>query len=202
MSLSNGIEGTYEEEVDTSKLLTSLENNSERGTVSHTGTCEDLVPLCVRHSSLFVKLLLDIGDLAVDARSIRFKTSQTSNGVSSFLLTTLSVGISGTLRKEQNTSTEDQRPQEGETIGDSPRCRVGLGFGTPVDHLSSPDTKRDEELICRNEDTSNDGGRTLTLVHGNHDRKRSNSKTCNKSTDGELNPMRRRRDFDDGTDAG
>lgn len=137
---SRGRGGTHEEEVDTSKLLTSLKSNSECGTVQHTGSSKDLVPSRLGQSALFVKLLLDFGDLAVDAGSIRRKTSQSGNGVSSFVLTTLAVGISRTLGKEKNTGAKDQRPQEGKAVGDPPRCGGSVALSAPVDHLGSPDT--------------------------------------------------------------
>jgi hypothetical protein len=109
-----------EEEVDTSELLTGLENNTEDGTVHHTGTSEDLNKAGLGHGTLLLKLLTDLIDLAVDTGGVGLETSKASNVVASFLLLTLSVGESRGLGEEENTNTEKKGPEEVETVGNSP----------------------------------------------------------------------------------
>lgn len=198
----DAIEFTYEEEVDTSELLTGLESDTENGTVGHTGTSEDLDKACLGKSLFLLKLLADIVDLSVDTGGVDVETSKVGNGLSGFLNLTLSVGESRRLRKEEDANTEKESPEEVEGVGDSPRSATIVVVGTPVNHLGAPDTKGDKELIAGDDETSNDGGSTLTLVHGDSDRQSADTKTCYKSTDRVLVPGVLRGDLDDGADAG
>ena len=75
-------------------------------------------------------------------------------------------------------------------------------MSAPVDHLSSPDTKGNQELIRRDNDTTNLGGCALGLVHGDDDGHGTDAETGDETAHSELNPVVRRGDFDGGTDAG
>lgn len=110
-----------EEEVCSSQLLAGLEDNSESGTVEHTRGGENLGPLerlsvCI----LLVNLFLNLGNLLVDDVGVGRKANKTGNGLAGLIDTTTAVGKSGTLRKEENTSTESQGPGKSKTVGDSP----------------------------------------------------------------------------------
>jgi len=74
--------------------------------------------------------------------------------------------------------------------------------GTPVDHLSAPNTEGDHELVARDDDTSDDGRSRLRLVHGDSDGESANTDTSDETTDSMLIPSVLRCDFDDGTDTG
>lgn len=189
-----------EEEVDTSELLTGLEDNTEDGTVHHTGTSEDLNKAGLGERALFLKLLADLIDLAVNTGGVDVETGKASNGLAGFLLLTLSVSKSRGLGEEKDTTTEEQGPEEVKTVGNSPRSAAGVLVGTPVDHFSTPDTKGNEELVARDNDTSDDGRGTLRLVHGYGDRKSTDSKTSNESANGVLVPGVLRGDLNDCTD--
>jgi hypothetical protein len=191
-----------EEEVDTSELLTSLESDTEEGTVHHAGASEDLNPAGLRQRSLLVKLLTDLIDLAVDTGGVDVETSKVGDGLAGFLLLTLTVGESGGLGKEEDTNTEEKSPKEVETVGDSPRSAAVVVVGTPVNHLGTPDTEGDEELVARNDDTSDDGRSTLRLVHGDSDGESADSKTGNESANGVLVPGMLGSNLNDSADTG
>lgn len=146
-----------EKEVGTSQLLASLQDHAENGTVCHTRTSEDLVPLDIRSRHLLLKLDADLGDLVVDFARVRSEASELGNRAASLFLTTLAVGETGALWQKQDTSTKDESPEEGETVGNPPRGRVVVLVGAEVHHVCSPDTKSDEELVACHEDSTNDG---------------------------------------------
>lgn len=191
-----------EEEVDTSELLTGLENNTEDGTVHHAVTSEDLNKAGLGQGALLLKLLTDLIDLAVDTGGVGLETSKASDVVASFILLTLSVGESRRLGEEENANTEKKGPEEVEAVGNSPRGAAVVVVGTPVDHLSAPNTEGDHELVARNDDTSDDGRSRLGLVHGDSDGQRSDTDTSDETTDSMLVPSVLRSDFDDSTDTG
>lgn len=191
-----------EEEVGTGELLAGLEGNAEQSAVKHARASEDLVPGRVGESAVLLKLGVNLIHLLVNSKGVGVGTSKLGDGVASLLHAALAVSITGTLGKEQDTTTEDQSPGKGETVGNSPSGAVGSGLCAPVDHLSSPDTQGDEKLVGGDEHTTDDGGTALRLVHGNDDRQRANAETSDETTDGKLNPVVRRRDLDDGADEG
>jgi hypothetical protein len=157
------------EEVDTSELLTSLENNTEEGTVEHALASEDLNEAGLGERVLLVELLLDVVDLSVDTGGVDVETGKVGDGLSGLFLLTVSVGKTRRLGKQKDTSSKKKSPEEVETVGNSPGRAAGVVVGAPVNHLSSPDTESDKELVARDDKTSNDGGGALGLVHGDSD---------------------------------
>lgn len=193
-----------EEEVGTSELLTSLKNNTEGGAEQHTRASEDLceMELCGAFA-LLVQLSLDVGNLLVDNGAAVGETDELGDGLASLFDAALGVGIARGLGEEENTGSEEQGPSESQAVGNAPCGTVGVGLvSAPVDHLSSPDTKGNEELVRRNNDTADLGGCALGLVHGDDDGHGTNAETGDETAHGELNPVVRRGDFDRGTDAG
>jgi hypothetical protein len=158
------------EEVDTSELLASLENNTEEGTVEHALASEDLNEAGLGERALFVELLLDVVNLSVDTGRVDVETGKVGDGLSGLFLLTVSVGKTGRLGKQKDTSSKEKSPEEVKTVGNSPGRTAGVVVGAPVDNLSSPDTESDKELVARDDETSNDGGGALGLVHGDSDR--------------------------------
>jgi len=72
--------------------------------------------------------------------------------------------------------------------------------GAVVDHVGGPDTEGDEELVASNDNTTDDSGGALRLVHGDGDTEGTNTHTSDKTANGELSPVGSRRDFDDHAD--
>lgn len=159
-----------EEEVDTSELLTGLEDNTEDGTVHHALTSEDLNETGLGKRALFVKLLLDVGDLAVNTGGVDVETGKIGDGLSGLFLLTLSVGEARGLGKQEDTSSKEKSPEEVEAVGNSPGSTAGVLVGSPVNNLGCPDAESDKELVARDDETSDDGGGALRLVHGDSDR--------------------------------
>lgn len=122
-SLENGCT-VVEEEVGTGKLLTSLESHPENSTVGHTGTSEALVPLGADSGSLLVKLDTNVVDLVADFLVFGVDTGVAGNDVAGLVLTTGAVGETGRLGEEEDTDTEDEGPEERDTVGDSPLSAV------------------------------------------------------------------------------
>lgn len=176
------------EEVDTSELLTSLENNTEEGTVEHALAGEDLNEAGLGERVLFVELLLDVVDLSVNTGGVDVETGKVGDGLSGLFLLTLSVGKSRRLGKEEDANTEEKSPEEVEAVGDSPGSTAGVVVGSPVDHFGTPDTEGNKELVARDDEASDNGRSTLGLVHGDGDRESTDSKTCNQSTNSVLVP--------------
>lgn len=192
-----------EEEVGTGKLLTSLEGHTENGTVGHTGTSEALVPLGTNSGSLLIELDADVVDLVVDLLVVRVDTSVAGNDVASLVLTTGTVSVTGRLGQEKNTNTEDEGPEERDTVGDSPLSAVAVGIvGAVVDHVRGPDTEGDKELVAGDENTTDDTRSGLSLVHGDDNGKSTNADTVDETASGELAPGSAGRDLDDDTDGG
>lgn len=192
-----------EEEVGTSKLLASLENNTKSGAEQHARASEDLSEMELgRALALLVQLGLDVGNLLVDNGAVGRQTDELRDGLASLFDAALGIGIARGLGEEENTSSEEQCPSESQTVGNAPCGTVGVGLvSAPVDHFSSPNTKGDQKLVRRDNDTADFGGCTLGLVHRDDDRHGTNAKTGDETAHGELNPVVRRGDFDRGTDA-
>ena len=199
-SLENG-GSVVEEEVGTSKLLARLKDDANEGTAQQR-LSEDLVPLGVGTSLLLLELDTNLIDLDVDGAGGGLETGKASNGVAGLVNATNTVGVTGRLGKEQYSATQNQGPEEGDTVGNTPRARVGKVMSTVVDHLSSPDTESDEELVARDKDTTENGGSRLGLVHGDDDGQGTDTNTSDKTTDRKLGPFRGRGDLNDCSDAG
>jgi hypothetical protein len=72
--------------------------------------------------------------------------------------------------------------------------------GSEVDHVRGPDTEGDEKLVAGNEDTTNDTGGGLSLVHRDDDGQGTDTDTVNEATGSELAPGAGGGDFDNDTD--
>lgn len=190
-----------EEEVGTSKLLARLKDDTNEGATQH-GLSEDLVPLSIGASLLLLELLANLVDLNVDGAGGGLETGKAGNGVAGLINAANTVGVTGRLGKEQYAGTENQGPEEGDTVGNTPRAGVAEVVSAIVDHLSSPDTESDEELVARDENTTENGGRRLRLVHGDDDGQGTDTNTGDKTADSELGPFRGGSDLDDCSDAG
>lgn len=68
-----------------------------------------------------------------------------------------------------------------------------------TDHVGSPDTEGDGQLVRRDDGTANRLGDTLGLVHGDGGRESADTKTSNETAHGELDPDRAARNLDDDT---
>lgn len=191
-----------EEEVGASELLTGLKHDSENGTVEHAGASEDLPDAGVGASRLLGDLGADLIDLEVNGSGVGLDSGKLGNVAASLVLATLAEGVTGGLGKEEDTGTENEGPGEAETVGDTPRGRAGLVVGREVDNLGEPDTESDEELVGGDNDTADDGGTGLGLVHGNDDGEGTDTDAVNEAADGELVPLGGGRDLDDDTNAG
>jgi len=194
-----------EEEVGTSELLAGLEHDTDHDATKHGRGSEHLPPLGVLAGPLLVKLEADLVDLVVDGLVVGIDTTEASDGGAGLLLTTLTESETGRLGKEEHATAEDEGEQETETDGDSPGSAGVHGVGAVVDHVSGPDTEGDEELVASNDDTADDSGSALRLVHGDSDTESTNTHTGDETANGELSPVGSRGDFDDhanGTEEG
>ena len=60
----------------------------------------------------------------------------------------------------------------------------------------------DEQLIRGNDDTANLGRHALGLIHGHHNRQRTDAQAGDETTNGRLDPMRLGGNLDDGAKTG
>ena len=189
-----------EEVVGTSQLLTSLEDHTEQTAVQHAGTGEDLVPWVVTTSSLSLELLLDLGDFSVDESTVGVNTVETGHVGASLIDLALAVCVTGGLGQKQDGATKDDGPKCGETVGDTPLSAVGVVLRcTVVDHVRSPDTECDEQLVRGDGGTTDALGDRFRLVHGDDGGKGSDTETGSQATHGELNPDVLAGDFNNDT---
>lgn len=192
-----------EEEVGTRELLAGLENDAENGAVQHARGGEDFAqPELVGASALLVEIVLDIGELVVDALGVGREAGQLGDGDARAVNAAAAAVVARTLGHEQDGGTENESPGKGQAVGDAPRGAVRLGLGAPVDHLGGPDAQGDEELVRGDDDAADDGGSTLGLVHGHDDGQGADAHAADQSPDGELGPVVRGGYLDDGADAG
>lgn len=166
--LENG-RSVVEEVVGTRKLLASLKSHTQEGSVQHPRSGKDLIPLRLAAILLLVQLDSDLGDLVVDATMLGINTSQSCDGVARFVFPAHAVGVSRALGENKNTNTENEGPKKTKTVGDTPRGGRGHFRSTEVNHVTRPDTKGDQELVQRNEETAKNGRAAFGLVHGNQD---------------------------------
>jgi hypothetical protein len=190
-----------EEEVGTSKLLTSLEGHTEKSAVEHTRTSEDLVPWVVTSSLLGSELLLDLGDFSVDQVGVRGDTVKAGHVDASLLNSADTVCVTWRLWNEEDRATEEDGPKSGEAVWNSPLGAVVVGtLGTVVNHVGGPDTKSDEQLVGGNDGTTNSTWNRLRLVHWDGNRESTDSNTSDQTTHGKLNPSGAAGDLNDNTD--
>lgn len=188
------------EEVGTGELLAGLENDTDHDAAKHGRRSEHLIPLGVDTSALLVELEADLGNLVIDGLVVDVDTTKAGNGGAGLLLAALTESETRRLGEEEHTTTEDGRPEETKTDSDSPGGAALHLVGTVVDHVGSPDTEGNEELVASNDDTADDGGGALRLVHGDSDTERTDTDTSDETADSELSPVRGGRDLDDHTD--
>ena len=126
------------EEIGAGQLLSSLQDHAEDCTVGHAWTSEHFVPLGPTGQALLVKLLLDFLDLIVDERGVLVDTVEAGHGTASFIMASHTVCPARRLGENENSSSEDECPEEGNPGGDAPLSRV-VGtvvlVGTVVDLL-------------------------------------------------------------------
>lgn len=103
-------------------------------------------------------------DLHVDLARVWLESCQAGNGSTGFLCSTLSVCESRALGEKQNPSSKNKCPEEGESVGDSPRGAVGVRFRSIADHLCGPDAQGDEQLVRSNEYSADQCWGALGLV--------------------------------------
>jgi hypothetical protein len=187
--------------VGTSELLTGLENHTKESAVQHAGTGEDLVPGVVTTGTLGLKLLLNLTDLAVDECAVRVDTVEAGHVHAGLLVATLAVGKTGGLGQEQDSATEDDSPESRQAVGNAPLRVVGVILRCAVvDHVGSPDTEGDQQLVRTDSRTTDALGNRLGLVHGDDGGQGSNTQTSSKAAHGELDPDTLASDLDDHTD--
>lgn len=156
-----------EEVVGTGKLLTSLEDHSEQSAVQHAGAGEDFVPWVVTTSGFSLKLLLNLGNLRVDKRAVRVDAIQASHVGASLVNLALAVCVTRRLWEEQDGAAENDSPESGKTVGNAPLSAAIVALlRAVIDHVRSPDTKGDEQLVRRDSCTTDPLRNGLGLVHG------------------------------------
>lgn len=189
-----------EDEVGSSELLQRLQDDTQDGPVEHARTSEDLVPGGGTGVLLLFELFLHVLHLLGDATVVGRDTVQFAHNLAGFLEAAVAVGISGRLRQEESTNTQDEWPGKADTHGDTPG-RSGLdGVGAVIDDIGDEDTKGDEELEGTDHGTTNLPGSRLTLVHGHDAGQSTNTQAGNQPTNSNLVPFCGRRDLDDDAD--
>jgi hypothetical protein len=190
-----------EKEVGARELLAGLEGHAEHSAVKHLWAGEDLVPSGIGTSLLLLELDADVVDLLLDLAIVGVQTGKAGNVPASLIHTAHAVSETGRLRQEEDANTEDQGPEEGDTVGNSPRGTGGHLLGTEVDHLRGPDAEGDEELVACDEQATDNGRGGLALVHRDQHGEGANANAVDATTGGELAPLGRGRDLNDGANA-
>lgn len=123
-----------EEEVGTRELLAGLQDHAEQGAVQHARAGEDLVPRVVAASALGRKLRLDLEDLGVDKVAVRVDAVEASHVATSLILAAHAVGETGRLGHEEDGAAEEDGPEGGKAIWNTPLGAVVVcGLSAVVD---------------------------------------------------------------------
>lgn len=179
-----------EDEVGTGQLLQGLESNTKHGTVEHARTGKNLVPGSSASGILLIKLLLHIGHLLSDNAVVGGDTVELGHNLASLLNTAVTVGKTGGLGKEESTDTQNQRPGETDTHGDTPGASgVGHAGSTEVDNVGDEDTEGNEQLEGADHGTTDLARSRLRLVHGDDAGQSTDTETHDPTTHGNLVPL-------------
>ena len=147
------------------------------------------MPWVVASGLLSGELLLNLANLVVDESAVRADAVQASHVGASLVDAAHAVGVTGGFREKEDSATQDDSPQSRKTVGNAPLSIVGVVLGCAVvDHVGSPDTEGDKQLVGGDSGTTNALRDRLRLVHGDNCGKSSDTETSDETTHGELNP--------------
>lgn len=173
-----------ENEVDTSQLLESLDENTGGQSLQLVVLSgEDLAPRGLTVLNLELVSSLDVLQLLKQVWVVVWKLSQSSKRVSGLSVSTLRNEESRSLRQQVHTETQDKTPQDLDGQWDSVRSRTVDLVGTLVNTSSQENTDGDSPLVTRDNGTSDPLRSGLGLVQRNGGGNQTNTQTSNNSTD-------------------
>lgn len=197
------VNAIVEEVVDTSKLLSGGENAGKDGAVGHAGSSEDFAEVELAGlGSFLIELGLDIFNLVLDNWRVLGHANEASDGPARLIVAATAICITGAFGEEENGNSEDERPGEGESVGDSPRCTAVDLFGSVVDDFSKQNTKGNQKLPRRGNNTADVCRCALRLVDRDGDGEGADRKAGDETANCELNPVARRRNLNNCSNAG
>ena len=177
-----------EEKVRACELLERLKDYAEHGSVSHSWACEQLDPWSFPEGDFEVVLFFDLGYFAPDFTVGLRYAIKLGHGCACLLDATFAVGITWRFWEGEDANTKDQGPDEADSHWDAPGSRVGSSFGPKVDRISREDTGGDEELVGADERSTHMSRPGLAGIHGHHNRKSTDSGTCDQPANSNLLP--------------
>lgn len=185
------------EEVGTGELLQGLQGHADEDTAKHSWSSEDLVPLLLATGLLGLEVLADVTESSLNFGVSLGDLRHKSKSLGGLDLSTAAELPSRGLAHNQHTDGHDGRGNEADTHGNAPGGGRLDSLGAVVDAVGDEDAERDEQLICRDERTTDLARRSLGLIHGRQDRERTNTKSVNETTNDNLVPLVLRSDADD-----
>lgn len=201
---------TVEDEVDTSELLPRLNEDTREGTEGNlvVAGAEAVGIRALAEPALLLEIDTDILQLELEFRVVGREGSQAAHGgdrirvaalldqVTRRLESNVSQRYAGqqderitNLREPDHTDGEDERPDELDGGGDTPRRVVVTVLGGIVDDVCEQDTNGDGPLVARHDRTTDPLGRALGLVHGDEGRHETDTETGADTTDDEGSPL-------------
>ena len=154
-----------EDEVDTGKLLHHLHANTKDSAADVGGRASDLAleashPRAevagLRNNGHFVLVVgNDLSKLVLNVFGVERLATDTAKRCGSLVELALLDPVTGRLRKQSKTSTEDESPQELHSDRDTVGTSVASVLGGVDDAVGKQDTDGDAELITSNNGTTN-----------------------------------------------
>lgn len=186
----NGSE--VEDEVDTSQLLHHLEDYAEDSAADVGGALEDGAVEAVGpalevgglRDDLHLVLVVgdDLGELVLDVVGVNWLATNGCEGLGGELELALLDEETGRLGQEEETSREDDGPQELHGDGDTVRSGIIAVLGGVDNAVGEEDTDGDAELVTGHEGTADLLGRDLGHVQNDDGGDESDTETGDQAT--------------------
>lgn len=184
-----------EDEVDTGPLLHHLEGGTEDSAADVRVGVEDVATEAVDpglevaslgdQGLLVLEVGIDLVELLLDEVGILGLVTDAGKGSTSLVLLALADEETRGLGEEEETSSEDQSPEQLESDGDAVGTRVGAVLGTVVDAGSQHESDGDAELVAGDDGTANLAGSDLRHVQDDDGGDEADTETSNETTGNE-----------------
>lgn len=152
--------------VGTGELLQSLKTDPQGNPVSHSRSPEHSHPLgddVALSLLLFSELGLDLLELGVHGVVMRWCSKDLDHGLKGFLGPAFSIVVTWGIREEEDSNSQNEEEGPSNTDDDSPRSRAFalVLVHSIVEACGKKDTQGDEQLVGRDESSTNPRRRCL-----------------------------------------
>ena len=184
-----------EDEVDTGPLLHHLEGGTEDSAAEVRVGVEEAAAEAVEpglevaglgdQGLLVLEVGIDLIELLLDEFRVLGLVTDAGEGGTSLVLLALADEVTRRLGEQEQTSSEDQSPEQLETDGNTVGAGIGAVLGSVVDARSQHETDGDAELVTGDDGTADLARGDLRHVQDDDSRDEADTETSNETSSNE-----------------